>query len=127
MRMRTTITWLLMCSLLVAAPARAQQVHIASAAAMRQAVTDKIDRDEANRRAITTVLHRPDVRAMAERMGLGVERADAAVRSLDSADLERLAGPARAAEANLAGGSNTIVISTTTLLLLLILVVLLVK
>jgi hypothetical protein len=61
---------------------------------------------------------------MAERLGLDLVKADAAVGTMNSADLARVATAARDTDAALAGGANTVVISTTTLLLILIIVLL---
>jgi hypothetical protein len=104
----------------------APQDHVADAAALRKAVVAKASVDRGNRKAITTVLDRRDVQAVAKKMGLDVKRAQSAVTTLEGVQLADLAALARNAENDLAGGDKTIAISVTTLLLLLILIVLIV-
>jgi len=114
-------------AMLYAAPAIAQERHITDAAAMQKAIAQRKAADDNNREAVMTVLRRPDVKQLAERMGLSLERAETALASLPGDKLAELADPARAVSADLAGGDTKIVISLTVLLLLLILIVLLVK
>lgn len=127
MRVRKHLAWLTMVAVVTATPMLAQERHITDAAAMQKAIAQKQAIDDSNRDAVMTVLRRPEVKVLAERMGLSLQRAETALASLPSDTLAELAQPARAVPADLAGGANTIVISTTTLLLLLILLVLLVK
>jgi hypothetical protein len=124
MRFRPTVVAFVVSSLLLGSSALAQQGHIVDPAAMRQAIADQTVRDQQNRDDLLNVLHRSDVIDLAGRLGLSVTRAEGAVATLDSAELARLAAPARTADAALAGGSNTVVISTTTLLLIIIIVIL---
>jgi hypothetical protein len=111
----------------VASPALAQQAHVVDRAAMDQAIAEKVNRDAADRDLVLRVLDRSEVRELAARMGVSVERAEAAVATLDGAELRELAAQAGVVESALVGGQNVIVISVTTLLLLLILIVLLVR
>lgn len=101
--------------------------HVVEVTAMRQAIADQAVADQQTRDVVIGVLQRSQVRDVANRLGLDVTRAEAAVATLDSADLARLAGPARAADAQLSGGSSTIAISMTTLLLIIIIVILLAR
>jgi hypothetical protein len=103
----------------------AQQRHVADPALMRQAIATQALTDQQNRDAVIGVLQRSEVRDLAARLGLNVTRAETAVSTLGSAELASLAEQARAAEAQLAGGSQTIVIGTTTLLLIIIIIILL--
>lgn len=100
--------------------------HTASAAALRQAIETQTATQAQVRQDVRTLLKHDQVREVAERLGLNVTRADQAVDTLSSQELEELAEPVRAANKELAGGANTIVISTTTLLLIIIIVILLV-
>ncbi len=102
----------------------AQQRHVVDPTSMRQAIAQQALTDQQNRAAVLGVLQHSQVRDLADSLGLSVTRAEAAVSTLDSAELASLAGQARAAEAQLAGGSGTIIIGTTTLLLLIIIVIL---
>lgn len=125
MRIRTTVVTCVVFSLLWGSSAMAQQRHVIDPAQMRQAIADQAVRDQQNRDAVLGVLQRSDVRELAARLGLSVTRAEHAVATLTSAELSRLAAPARAANAHLAGGQQqTIVISVTTLLLIIIIVLL---
>ncbi len=117
---------LLPTMLLVSSPAFAQQVHVVDSAAMSRALAQKADADAAKRNIVRRVLDRADVRQIAARMGLSVERAQAAVATLTNTELNELSRYARDVEsAALAGGASTIVISTTTVILVLLIVILL--
>jgi hypothetical protein len=122
-----TVVTLIVSSLLWSSSAIAQQRHIADPALMRQAIADQAATDQQNRDVVLSVLHRSEVGDLASHLGLSVTRAEDAVPTLTSAELERLAAPARMADAQLAGGDQRIVISLTTLLLVVILVLLLVR
>ena len=113
--------------LLVASPAFAQQARIVDSTAMNQALAGQADLERTQREVVRRVLDSADARELAARMGLSVERADSAVATLSSAELNTLAQQASAVDTALAGGSKTLVISTTTLLLVLIIVILLLK
>lgn len=141
MRIRTTVLTLVVFSLLWSSAAIAQQRpstssgrpepaegrHVVEPAVVRQAVAEKVATNQQNRDALIDAMRRPDVRALAGRLGLNLTRAENAVAALNSVELARLATPTRAADTELAGGSNTIVISTTTLLLIIIIIILLVR
>jgi hypothetical protein len=118
----------LLPTLIVTSPAIAQQPRVVDDAAMSRALAGKVESERSQRALVRGVLDRADVREVAARMGLDVERANAAVATLSGAELSVLAERAGAVEAEaLAGGANTVVISVTTLLLLLIVVILLAK
>lgn len=123
MRARSVAVWMTLCALLVSSPAWAQQ-HIADSAQMQQAIAAKASTDEANRQVVRNVLDRSDVQALANQMGLDVRQAKTAVAQLSGDELASLAQSASAAQADLAGGSNTITISVTTLLLIIIIIIL---
>lgn len=123
MRARPVAVWLTLCALLVSSPAWAQQ-HIADSAQMQQAVAAKASADETNRQVVRKVLDRSDVKALANQMGLDVRQAETAVGQLSGEELASLAQAASAAQADLAGGSNTVTISLTTLLLIIIIIIL---
>lgn len=124
MRIRTAVVAFFISSLLLSSSAFAQQRHVAAPAQMRQAIADQALTDQQNRDAVLGVLRHSQVREMATRLGLNVTKAEGAVSTMNSTDLARLAGPARAAQADLAGGADRIVISVTTLLLIIIIVIL---
>ena len=113
-------------SLCVSSPAMAQQRHVVSPGDMRQAIRQQAQAQQQTRDGLRAALKNSQVRAVADRLGLSVTKAEGAVATLTASELEQLAGPVRDLNANLAGGASTIVISTTTLLLILIIVILLV-
>jgi hypothetical protein len=115
-----------MCSLLWNSPAIAQQ-HVVDPAVMRQAIADQAATDQQNRDTVLGVLAQDQVRALAERLGLSVMRAEAAVSTLSSTELAGLAESARAADVPLVGGADPLVISVTTLLLIIIIVILIAR
>jgi hypothetical protein len=127
MRIRTVAVASVLCSLLFASSAMAQQAQITTPSTMRQAVADQAATDQQNRAAVVGVLQQPQVRELAGKLGLNLTTAENAISTLSSAELAKAATHARAANADLAGGSNTVIISTTTLLLILIVIILLVK
>jgi len=113
-------------ALFVVAPnAWAQERHVVDRSAMKAAVTAKASADDADRAIVREALHTSEARAVADRFGLNLTRADDAVATLSPAEVHALAGPARTVST--ASGGDAIVISTTTLLLLLILIVLIVR
>jgi hypothetical protein len=126
MRIRLTAAACAVAALLISTTAFAQQRHVVEPAALRQAVTAQLAADAANRTAILDVFEHSQVRDVADRLGLDVTRANAAVATMTAADLAEAATAARTVNTTLAGGANTLVISTTTLLLILILVILVV-
>jgi cytochrome c-type biogenesis protein CcmH/NrfG len=126
MRIPTTLTSIGLTLALTTTPALAQSTqHVASASMMRQALATQAKADHQTRDVVRRVLMHDQVREVARHLGLNVVTAEAAVGTLTSAELARLAEPSRAAEAALAGGQSTVVISTTTLLLIIIIVILL--
>ena len=55
---------------------------------------------------------------------MSVEKAEAAVSTLQGSDLQQAASQARQVQNQLAGGASTIVISTTTIIIVLLIVIL---
>jgi hypothetical protein len=102
------------------------QTHVIGKAALAKAVADRVSRDRADRDAILSLLQRAEVRTIAAKAGLSVEKAAAAVSTLQGDDLSELASQARQVQNDLAGGASTIVISTTTIIIVLLLIILIV-
>ena len=111
--------------LLVAPMARAQQ-SVVSKSALEQAVQERVQQEQAEREAIRSLLRRTEVRQIAANAGLAIEKAEAAVATLDGDDLTELAKQARQAESELAGGATTIVITTTTIIIILLIVIIII-
>jgi len=110
---------------LMASTALAQQTHVISQSALDQAVQQRVVQEQADREAIRTFLRNPAVRGVAAKAGLSVEKADAAVSTLQGDELRQAAGQARTVNTQLAGG-DTLVISTTTIIIILLIVILIV-
>jgi len=104
----------------------AQQSHVISARALDQAVQQRVTQEQADREAIRNVLQNPAVRNVAARAGLPIEKAEAAVSTLQGDELRQAANQARQVDAQLAGGADTLVLSTTTLIIIILLVILLI-
>jgi mevalonate kinase len=104
----------------------AQQTHIVDSTTIQQALGERMNEQDADRETLRRLLQREEVRQIVEKNGLSLERAEAAVSTLDGEELRQLAQQAQQVEESLAGGRNiTIVLSTTTLLLIIILILLL--
>jgi hypothetical protein len=126
--MRTITTTLLsaLLILLLGLPsvAGAQDRHAVSSSALAAAVADHEASMNADRDAIRTALARPEVRAVAERAGIDIDRAAASINDLDPSTLARAAESARQVNDTFVGGASTVVISTTTIIIVLLLIIL---
>lgn len=113
-------------AVLFMAPAASAQNHVVGKAALDKAIQERVSRDQADREAISTLLQRNEVREIAAKAGISLEKAQLAVGTLEGNDLRELASHARAVESDLAGGQSAVVISTTTIIIVLLLVILIV-
>jgi hypothetical protein len=116
----TTLT-VLMC----APAAWAQQTHVIDKSALAQAVQQRVTQDQADREEIRTFLQNPQVRGVAGKAGLPIEKAEAALSTLQGDQLRQAASQARAVNQDLAGGA-TVVITTTTIIIILLIIILIV-
>jgi hypothetical protein len=108
------------------APAAHAQSNVIRNSALDKAVQERVARDQADRDAIQSLLHRAEVRDVADKAGLSLDKAIAAASTLHGEDLRQLAEQARQVDNQLAGGASTIVISTTTVIIVLLIVILIV-
>lgn len=114
-------------ALLLCAPAvGAQQSHVISQRALDQAVQQRVTQEQADREAIRTLLQNSAVKDVAARAGLPIDKAQAAVSTLQGDELRQAAAQAQQINDQLAGGSDTVVISTTTIIIILLIVLLIV-
>jgi hypothetical protein len=113
-------------AVLVMAPIASAQDHVINKSALDQAVQARVAQDQSDREAITALLARPEVREVAAKAGLSLEKAATAVSTLQGSDLRDVAAQARQVNNDLAGGASTIVISTTTIIIILLLVIVLI-
>jgi uncharacterized protein DUF6627 len=111
---------------LLVAPAAQAQTHVVGKKALTQAVQERVSQEQADRDAILALLARTEVRQIAERAGLSLEKAQAAVSTLQGQDLKDFASQARQVNNDLAGGASNIVISTTTIIIVLLIIILIV-
>jgi hypothetical protein len=113
-------------AVLMIAPMASAQDHVINKSALDQAVQQRVSQEQADREVIVSLLHRADVREIASKAGLSIEKAEAAAATLHGSDLATAAAQARQVQNNLAGGASTIVISTTTIIIILLLVILII-
>ena len=113
-------------AVLFMAPAANAQSNVVDRSALEQAVQARVARDQADREAIRTLLQRAEVREVAGKAGLSLDKAAASAAALQGDDLRQLAEQARQVDNQLAGGASTIVISTTTVIIVLLLVILII-
>ena len=111
---------------LMIAPAVQAQTHVVEKSALSQAVQERVSQEQADREAIMSLLRRAEVRQIAANAGVSLEKAQAAVSTLQGQDLRDIASQARQAQNDLAGGASTVVISTTTIIIVLLVVILIV-
>jgi predicted outer membrane protein len=107
-------------------PSPTAPATVTSGATLDAMVADQVRADQANRQIVRDVLSRSEVREVAAKAGLDLERAKQAVSTLDGAELQEIAAHARHVEASLSGGASTVVISTTTIIIILLVVILLI-
>jgi hypothetical protein len=115
----------LLAAVLVA-PAAQAQTHVVAKSALSQTVQERVSQDQADRDVIKSLLQRAEVRQIASQAGLSLEKAQAAVSTLQGDILHDLASQARQVNDELAGGASTVVISTTTIIIILLIVILIV-
>ena len=113
-------------AVLFMAPAASAQSNVIGKSALDKAVQERVASDQADRDAIQSLLRRAEVREVAGKAGLSLEKASAAVTTLDGRELAQLAAQARLVENDLAGGASTVVISTTTIIIVLLLILIIV-
>lgn len=112
-------------SVLIVAPTASAQTHVIGRNALDKAVLERVTRDQSDREAILTLLQRADVREVAAKAGVSLEKASAAVATLEGQDLREIASQARQVNNELAGGA-TVVITTTTIIIILLIVILII-
>jgi hypothetical protein len=111
---------------MVSSSARADQQHLVSPAQLATTVADAAAKQDTSRATVREALERPEVQAVASKLGLDLTRATAAVDAMSGADLEKAANAAQQVNDQLVGGASTVVISTTTIIIILLLVIILI-
>lgn len=113
-------------TLLLAAPTAQAQNHVIGKSALDKAVQQRVNQEQADRDAIMLLLRRAEVRDIAARAGLSLDKAEAAVSTLQGDELRQIASQAHQVQNDLAGGASTVVISTTTIIIVLLIIILIV-
>jgi hypothetical protein len=116
----------LLCAFSVSPSVSAQQRHAADQAILDQVVADHVQQTGDDREAILRVLDNEQVRDLAERVGLDLKRAEAAVTTLDDVELGVLAARARTVNDALVGGQSHVTISTTVIIIGLLVLILII-
>ena len=125
MRM-SVVTVMIALSMSVVSPALAQSTHSAPQSALDAALQRHVSSVAADRQDVQRVLDSPQVKAVAEQMGLNLRDARTAVATLDAQELSRVASQARQVEQSLAGGQSKVTISTTTIIIGLLVLILII-
>ena len=111
--------------MLCAPVAWAQQTHVINKSSLDQAVQQRVSQDQADRETLRSFLNDPTVKRVAAKAGVSTEQAQAALGTLQGADLHRAANQARAVNQDLAGGA-TVVITTTTIIIILLVILIII-
>ncbi len=123
---RTGLVALLMFTLALTPAAFAQERHAVSPSALAQTLTAQVAQQDSDRAAIHAALNHPEVRAVAAKSGVDLDRMNASVDTLGGAALSQVASAAVQVNQTLVGGASTIVISTTTIIIALLVILLIV-
>lgn len=123
---RTMLVALLMFTLALTPSAFAQERHAVSPSALAGAVAAQVAQQDSQRAAIHEALNRPEVRAVAAKSGLDLDRMNASIDTLGGNALSQVATAAAQVNQAFVGGASTVVISTTTIIIALLVVILIV-
>ena len=123
---RTLLVFPLAMLMMASSSAFAGQQHVVSPSQLATTVAESAAKQDTTRATVREALERPEVQAVASKLGLDLSRATAAVDTMSGAQLEQAANAAQQVNEQLVGGASTVVISTTTIIIILLLVVILV-
>ena len=123
---RTLLVYPLVALLMVSSSAFAGQQHVVSPGQLAATVADSAAKQDTDRATVREALERPEVQAVASKLGLDLSRATSAVDTLSGADLDKAANAAQQVNEQLVGGASSVVISTTTIIIILLLVIILI-
>ena len=122
---RTLFALALVC-LLVAASAQAAQQHVVNPDQLTATMTQKTAGEAADRASVHEALGRTEVRNVAAMMGVDLDRVNAAVDTMQGADLDHAASAARRVNQEIVGGESSVTLTTTTIIIILLAIILLV-
>jgi hypothetical protein len=123
---RAFLVYSLVALLMVSSSAFAGQQHVVSPGQLAATVADSAAKQDTDRATVREALERPEVQAVASKLGLDLSRATSAVDTLSGADLDKAANAAQQVNEQLVGGASSVVISTTTIIIILLLVIILI-
>lgn len=123
---RTLLTATLIFSMALTPELFAQERHAVNPSVLARTIADQVAQQDAERAAIHEAFNRPEVREIAARSGVNVERMDASIDTLTGTQLTQAATAAQEVNQSLVGGASVVVISTTTILIVLLVVLLIV-
>jgi hypothetical protein len=124
--LRTLLVFPLAVLMMASSSAFAGQQHLVNPSQLATTVADGAAKQDTNRATVREALERPEVQAVASKLGLDLSKATAAVDTLSGADLDKAANAAQQVNEQLVGGASTVVISTTTIVIILLLVIILI-
>jgi hypothetical protein len=124
--LRTLLVFPLAVLMMASSSAFAGQQHLVNPSQLASTVADGAAKQDTNRATVREALERPEVQAVASKLGLDLSKATAAVDTLSGADLDKAANAAQQVNEQLVGGASTVVISTTTIIIILLLVIILI-
>jgi len=111
---------------MVASPVLADQRHAVEPSQLAAVVGQHVAKQDADRTALREALARPEVQAVAGKLGVDMKRATAAVETMSGADLIQAANAARQVNQQFVGGASSITISTTTIIIALLIIILII-
>jgi hypothetical protein len=125
-KVRSIVVMVLLAVMLAPSLASAgQAAQAASSQSLSAVAADHAAKKQADRQMILKVLDRQDVRQVADRAGLPVDKAKAAVAALDGNELAQVAAQAQQVNDALAGG-QTITLSVWLIIIALLVIILIV-
>lgn len=95
----------LLFAVLAAGSPQAGEQHVIDQTTLDQIVSRHVREESRDREDVREMLRRPELRRIAERLGISIELVDARVATLQGPELRELAAEARVVNEGLAGGS----------------------
>ena len=123
---RTLLVFPLVALMMASSSAFAGQQHLVNPGQLATTVADSAAKQDTSRATVREALARPEVQAVASKLGLDLTRATAAIDAMSGSDLDQAANAAQQVNDQLVGGASTVVISTTTIVIILLLVIILI-
>jgi hypothetical protein len=123
---RRLLVFPLVAMMMASSAAFADQQHLITPSQLATTVADGAAKQDTDRATVREALERPEVQAVASKLGLDLDRAAAAIDAMSGPELEKAANAAQQVNDQLVGGASTVVISTTTIIIVLLLLIILI-